>query len=259
MMFLTSFKSCPQYLALVDGDDFIAPTMYETMVAKAEEDEQLDYVLANFAMIDEDLVLSPNYDQAAWSKLVTDYSAPGAPYLNPMVFRLSPVPWRKLYSMHFIRQHSLRFPEGDFFFEDNAFHFVTTLNAQRIGIVDEVFCFHRKGRAGQTSDSIHFGKNTDEPDDGGASKHASLGGFFSNINYIGSYLFRVFSRRSQTGKYSLEDAQPQDENRKFSHGEYKVFVDEYFYWICRQKYVILKTVRIASTLFDCLCTNLLLV
>jgi hypothetical protein len=103
-----------QYLALVDGDDFIAPSMLEKMVAKAQEhDPPLDFVVANFAIVDEKLNLSPNYDEAHFWGLVEE-SRKGVvlkPHTHPALFEISPVPWRKLYNMDFIRRHSLRFPE----------------------------------------------------------------------------------------------------------------------------------------------------
>jgi hypothetical protein len=210
--------------------------MYEKMLAKAEEHTPvLDYVLTNFALIDEHLSLSPNYDQPAWITLVSAVGAPGkflAPHLNPEIFRISAVPWRKLYSMDFVRRHSLRFPEGDYFFEDNSFHWITTLNAQRIGIVNQVSCFHRKGRAGQTTNGVRKkktsvnGVSVVQADDGGSSKCAALGGFFSNINYIGVYIFEVFARRAHGKDYTLNDCVSRDVERKFSPGEYKIYVDE---------------------------------
>jgi glycosyltransferase involved in cell wall biosynthesis len=101
-----------KYLAFVDGDDFIAPTMYEKMVAKAEEhNPPLDYVLANFAVIDENLELTPNYDQDRWGDLINPIKL--TPHKHLKLFHISPVPWRKLYNMDFIRRHQLRFPEGE--------------------------------------------------------------------------------------------------------------------------------------------------
>lgn len=60
------------------------------------------------------------------------------------------VPWRKFYRRDFLEQHNLRFPEGDFFFEDNPFHWAVSLAAESIGFVNAVTCHHRINRPGQT-------------------------------------------------------------------------------------------------------------
>ena len=60
------------------------------------------------------------------------------------------VPWRKLYRRAFLEDHRLRFPEGDFFFEDNPFHWAVLRAANRILFCDRVICLHRIARPGQT-------------------------------------------------------------------------------------------------------------
>jgi glycosyltransferase involved in cell wall biosynthesis len=65
---------------------------------------------------------------------------------HPAVVRVSPVPWRKLYSRSFIESVGLRFPEGDYFFEDNSFHWMTTFYARRITMVDKVLFHHMRNR-----------------------------------------------------------------------------------------------------------------
>jgi glycosyltransferase involved in cell wall biosynthesis len=266
---LCSRKS--KYLALVDGDDFIAPTMYEKMVAKAEEkNPPLDYVLANFAIIDENLGLVPAYDMHSWGNLTGGEGEPAflKPHKYPKLFSISPVPWRKLYNMDFIQRHRLRFPEGDYFFEDNSFHWVTTLNAQHIGVVDEVFCFHRRGRAGQTT-AVMLGKSPkgeimeeetedmdaeepDEEDDGGSRKSAAVAGLFGNINHIGMYLFHVFSKRDRTKKFNWQNFKPRDKQRDFAKGEFEVLAAEYIRWITNQNHAILD--KVVSQFFQLLST-----
>jgi glycosyltransferase involved in cell wall biosynthesis len=65
---------------------------------------------------------------------------------HPAVLRVSPVPWRKLYSRSFIESVGLRFPEGDYFFEDNSFHWMTTFYARRITMVNKVLFHHMRNR-----------------------------------------------------------------------------------------------------------------
>ena len=65
---------------------------------------------------------------------------------HPAVLRVSPVPWRKLYRRSFIESVGLRFPEGDYFFEDNSFHWMTTFYARRITMVDKVLFHHMRNQ-----------------------------------------------------------------------------------------------------------------
>ncbi|MBC9248512.1 glycosyltransferase family 2 protein [Paracoccus sp. 11-3] len=60
------------------------------------------------------------------------------------------VPWRKFYRRDFLEAHKLRFPEGDFFFEDNPFHWAVCMKAETIGFLNTIICYHRINRPGQT-------------------------------------------------------------------------------------------------------------
>lgn len=78
------------------------------------------------------------------------------------------VPWRKFYRRAFLEAERLRFPEGDFFFEDNPFHWAVTRAAKRIMFCDRVICRHRIARPGQTM----------------ASRGTELLAFFTHYNTI---------------------------------------------------------------------------
>ena len=64
--------------------------------------------------------------------------------------RFVAVPWRKLYRRAFLEEHHIRFPVGDYFFEDNPFHWFCLVQADKIAIVPDVLCYHRLARVGQT-------------------------------------------------------------------------------------------------------------
>ncbi|KAL3784648.1 hypothetical protein ACHAW5_003838 [Stephanodiscus triporus] len=72
-------------------------------------------------------------------------------FTHPSVLRTSPVSWRKLYRKSFIERFGLRFLEGDIFFEDNAFHWMTVFYARRITKVDRVLFHHMRNREGQVT------------------------------------------------------------------------------------------------------------
>ncbi len=66
------------------------------------------------------------------------------------LLRMAPLPWRKIYRRDFLEAHRIRFPIGDFFFEDNPFHWETTVKAASFDFFDEPTHVHRMARAGQT-------------------------------------------------------------------------------------------------------------
>lgn len=51
-------------------------------------------------------------------------------------------PWRKLYRRDFLVRGRIRFPEGDFLFEEHPFHWAVCLAAASIGFFNEVTCYH---------------------------------------------------------------------------------------------------------------------
>ncbi|KAL3784647.1 hypothetical protein ACHAW5_003837 [Stephanodiscus triporus] len=94
----------------------------------------------------------PSYDLDQFEKLPTERMINFI--THPDVLRISPVPWRKLYRRSFIERFGLRFPEGDYFFEDNAFHWKTVFYARRITKVDRILFHHMRNREGQTTESM---------------------------------------------------------------------------------------------------------
>jgi glycosyltransferase involved in cell wall biosynthesis len=135
------------YVALADGDDYMDRTMLQKLVREAES-RRLDLTLCNFQKVDANLKKIRAYDQKSWNSLVKNQQgADGGSSWNKNLlvsrkhadlFRISPVPWRKLYRREFIESNNIRFPEGDYVFEDNAFHWYNIMHAKRIGLVDEV-------------------------------------------------------------------------------------------------------------------------
>jgi len=96
-------------------------------------------------------IFSPSYDRQHWEKVPS-----GVPFnvlTHPRILRVSPVPWRKLYRRGFINGFGLRFPEGDYFYEDNTFHWLVMGHASRVSKIDRVLFHHRRNRKGQTSAS----------------------------------------------------------------------------------------------------------
>lgn len=134
-------------VVFVDGDDWVLPANLRAAV-----DLQLtagfDFTVCGCKEYWND---SGNYtfypEAAVWDEL------PGLTDLEDRrdaVLRMAPFPWRKIYSRAFLERHAIRFPVGDFFYEDNPFHWRTTLSAESFGFFTSTTHVHRMGRAGQS-------------------------------------------------------------------------------------------------------------
>ncbi len=142
------------YIAFADGDDWYEPDMLESMVELGER-EEADFVMAKYKVYSEaNNKTSEPADQHRWGPLMGQIaSGLEVDELRQHVLKFIAVPWRKLYRRDFLMTHNLRFPEGDFFFEDNPFHWFCTLSASRMAFLPKSICFHRVDRPGQTMGS----------------------------------------------------------------------------------------------------------
>ncbi|MGN6580012.1 MAG: O-linked N-acetylglucosamine transferase family protein [Bordetella sp.] len=142
------------YIGFVDGDDWCEPDMFESLyTAAAQADAQV--AIGDFQLYeDEQGQYQEAYDKRAWRnpaiRLGERLTEPAA---RMTLLDFSPVPWRKLYRKDLIADPDMRFPEGDYFFEDNPFHWFCILKAQSFVCIDKVLCYHRTNRAGQTTAS----------------------------------------------------------------------------------------------------------
>jgi glycosyltransferase involved in cell wall biosynthesis len=142
------------YIAFADGDDWYEPDMLEALLDVAERDDA-DTVMANYKNFDQvNNEIKDPADAKRWDLLEKQFNdGESQDTLQRHILKFTPVPWRKLYRAEFIRANDLRFPEGDFFFEDNPLHWFTTIKAARLSVLNKVICYHRVNRPGQTMGS----------------------------------------------------------------------------------------------------------
>ena len=116
-------EACPatsNYVAFLDADDVMSKTALAQLVDAAQTHDA-DVVLGGWLRYDQNTHTQlPPYDLKATSSLPRDTAF--TVEQHPQVLRASPVPWRKLYGADYLRTNGVKFPTGDHFFEDNAFH-----------------------------------------------------------------------------------------------------------------------------------------
>lgn len=137
-----------EFIAFADSDDYVTQTGLARMVALAEEHEA-EVVIGDFLNFSDKATEGERaYDHAAWNEFPLD--TPISAFTHPDLFRLSPVPWRKLYRRDFMQANGILYPEGDYFYEDNPLHWFVLSRAQRVVACNEVISYHRQEREGQT-------------------------------------------------------------------------------------------------------------
>jgi glycosyltransferase involved in cell wall biosynthesis len=132
----------------IDGDDWLVPDGFLACRA-AFEVLQPDILICNYLEYDDkNSVAKAPSDLNRWSALLTAPDTEEA--RRKIALSMIAVPWRKFYHRDFLVKTGIRFPEGDFFFEDNPFHWQICRSAGSIRFLDRALCLHRVNRPGQT-------------------------------------------------------------------------------------------------------------
>ncbi|MFW7354707.1 MAG: glycosyltransferase family 2 protein [Brucella sp.] len=139
-----------KYIGFADGDDIYDPTMFEKLYMSAQRYDS-DIAMCSFMEFDTETRTRTLAHDYSWPNVRAARSIEMAyPREKFDILRLLPVPWRKIYRRSLIEDNDITFHECDHFFEDNYFHWLVTIAAKRASIVDEVLCYHRRNRIGQT-------------------------------------------------------------------------------------------------------------
>lgn len=142
-----------EWVGFADGDDLYDPRMFELLL-QAAVDADADLAMCQYALLDDtDGTLSEPADAHRWDDLAGSVFELDGP-TRKQFLRFIAVPWRKIYRRSLLEDNHIRYPVGDYFYEDNPFHWFTVLTAQRIAVVPEVLCQHRVARAGQTMATV---------------------------------------------------------------------------------------------------------
>lgn len=165
-----------KYIGFVDSDDWVKSEAFERLISSAEKNNA-DLVIADFKTFDENTrEISDAYDKKNWNDIPLDTVINVDNF--PQLYRLSPVPWRKLYKTSFLRSNNILYPEGDYFYEDNPLHWFVLSAAKRIVLQDHIISFHRMAREGQTMSSATY-------------KLASLA---QHLNTVSNHLIENYSK-----------------------------------------------------------------
>ena len=140
-----------KYIGFVDSDDYIEPTMFEEMLMTSLKDDS-DVCICDFKIFyEKEKRIAESNDQKIWKNFVkTIVDKKELRAIKSQMLSLSPVPWRKIYRKDFLDGKNIRYPECEYFFEDNPLHWFVTTQLNKLSIVNKALITHRIGRVGQT-------------------------------------------------------------------------------------------------------------
>ncbi len=137
------------YVGFADGDDLYEPEMFERLLTAATTHDA-DLAMCKYRLFtdaSEERTAPP--DEHRWDAFDQEaYRLDDAMRIE--LLRFIAVPWRKIYRRSLLEDNGIRFPVGDYFYEDNPFHWFCVTQAESVALVPEVLCHHRLARAGQT-------------------------------------------------------------------------------------------------------------
>lgn len=142
------------FIGFADGDDIYDPKMFERLYEAAVK-HSADLAMCGYVLLD---ASNGQIEEPADAKRWRDYPQETAVDLDDTtrraMLKFISVPWRKIYRRDLVERINLRFPVGDYFFEDNPFHWASIIGGQRIALVPETLCQHRVARVGQTMATV---------------------------------------------------------------------------------------------------------
>lgn len=142
------------FIGFADGDDLYAPDMFEKLWRAATETDS-DLAMCRYMLLDEsDGALKEPAEIERWRPYLQQTTVDLDLASRKEMLRFISVPWRKLYRRDLVERADLRYPVGDFFYEDNPFHWMAVIPAERIVLLPERLCDHRVARVGQTMATV---------------------------------------------------------------------------------------------------------
>ena len=143
-----------EYIAFVDSDDFIEPTMFEKLYTKAK-DYNLDITMCKIATYNNQ---TKEIKDNVWYYMLgvfRDFEKDIFSHKDTKEFtcNIAVTPYNKIYKTTLLKENNILFPEG-LIFEDEKFFYDTYLRAKRVSIIDEFLYYYRINRKGSTVDTI---------------------------------------------------------------------------------------------------------
>lgn len=140
-----------EYLYLIDSDDWVLPDMLEVMYSRAKE-YSAQYVVAGYYMDyfegGQELSYAVCPDDAFYTQEA--FRAHAVDYLTRTILT---VPWNKLYSISYLREHNIKFRNTKL--EDHHFNMDILMDVDRVCMISKPFYHYYRSRQGADSQLVY--------------------------------------------------------------------------------------------------------
>lgn len=144
-------RATGEVIIFVDGDDWVVPHALKQGVERLIETDT-DFVVCGCKEFWNGTGQYTYYPETyLWGQVKRETNLERR---RALLLQMAPFPWRKIYRRRFLERHKIRFPVGDYFFEDNPFHWEISLRAEKFLFFEPVTHVHRMARQGQTVTSM---------------------------------------------------------------------------------------------------------
>ena len=124
-----------EYICFLDGDDYIHNNMVQKLFNEINS-KNLDLVVCNYYE-DVNGNIRNAYHENIYNKLLSKYN-------KSTLLQICPGPWSKIYRRSFVKENDIKFIEGDYFYEDNPFHWLNIISTDKIGVIPDKLIYHRQ-------------------------------------------------------------------------------------------------------------------
>ncbi len=124
-----------EYICFLDGDDYIHNNMIQKLFNEINS-KNLDLVVCNYYE-DVNGKIRNAYHENIYNKLLSKYN-------KSTLLQICPGPWSKIYRRSFVKENDIKFIEGDYFYEDNPFHWLNIISTDKIGVIPDKLIYHRQ-------------------------------------------------------------------------------------------------------------------
>lgn len=135
-----------EWIGLVDGDDWVQPSMYEDMACYAEADNAYLAICKGYLIDSETKRERPFQDNTLWESLISKDAQLFDPSATPDLFILDTSACRRLYRRSFLKASNFEFADG-FLFEDVLANYQLLSKTSRVVLVNKPFYCYRVGHS----------------------------------------------------------------------------------------------------------------
>lgn len=140
-----------EYLCLIDSDDWVESDMLEIMYAKARKTDA-QYIVAGYYMEYYQQGKKRSYEVCPDDRFFTQLEF-RQNAINYLTRSLLTVPWNKLYSLKYIRDHHICFRNTKL--EDHHFNMDMIMDIERVYMVGKSFYHYNRSRPGTDSQVVY--------------------------------------------------------------------------------------------------------